>query len=383
MSRMRSHSRASSRGSDFYDVAVTFHQDDGSFADRSEEDDVMEEPRRVRCHSLSRLDSLQKKCRVQFEDPFSESKQVADLNVEQLLTQLQEHRATLDTVSLELFKTVYSTGIYFLGIDVEVVRALFIGTCLSVSSLCRTAAVLLPACLKFRPLRKVFRRFLRAGRRSSCQVCGFVVFDCSVPNIFCACTIPDYYRGLSFVISECTRRANISSHDLSMMMAVEGIQPRNLLSGRPRMSRHSSLLHFATVNAAYTSASGAHASASPQDVLLLLRNKCYIRVLADIKSIRADPSLPVTPVRSSPAVVRSSPSSKTPQTRASEPPGSRILTRRASDSSAIKVMDKGDKGSDNEGFSFRKLWKTARKNMVPLVLCSMPQSTCSHASDTG
>jgi hypothetical protein len=125
MRRMRSHSRASSRGSDFYDVA-SFHQDDGSFADRSEEDDVMEIPQRVRCHSLSKLDSLQKKCREQFEEPFFESKQVADLNVEQLLEQLQDHKVALDAVNLELFKTVHSTAVYFLGIDVEVCCALAI-----------------------------------------------------------------------------------------------------------------------------------------------------------------------------------------------------------------------------------------------------------------
>jgi hypothetical protein len=120
---MRSHSRASSRGSDFYDVA-SFHQDDGSFADRSEEDDVMEIPQRVRCYSLSRLDSLQKKCREQFEEPFFESKQVADRNVEQLLQQLQDHKFALDAVNLELFKTVHSSGVYFLGVDVEVCFAL-------------------------------------------------------------------------------------------------------------------------------------------------------------------------------------------------------------------------------------------------------------------
>ena len=125
--RLRSHSRASSRGSDFYDVAVSFHQDDGTFADQSEEDDVMETPQRTRCHSLSRLDSLQRKCRLQFEEPFTESKYIADLNVEQLLMQLQEHRAALDAVNVELFKTVQSAGVYFLSVDVEVCHALFHG----------------------------------------------------------------------------------------------------------------------------------------------------------------------------------------------------------------------------------------------------------------
>jgi hypothetical protein len=120
MSRMRSHSRASSRGSDFYDGAVSFHHDDGSFADRSEEDEVMEMPRRARCQSLSRLDSLQNKCRLQFEEPFCESKLVADSNVEQLLMQLQEHRSTLDAVNTDLFKKVHSTGAYFISIEAQV-----------------------------------------------------------------------------------------------------------------------------------------------------------------------------------------------------------------------------------------------------------------------
>jgi hypothetical protein len=188
----------------------------------------------------------------------------------------------------------------------------------------------------------------------------------------CVGTVPDYYRSLSFVISECTRRANISSHDLSMIMAIEGIQPRTFVASRPRLTRHGSLLQFATANAAYTSASGAHSPKSQQDVLLLLRSRCCSRVLTDIRSIQADSSLPVTPARSSPSFARSSPASRTPQPRASEPPGSRRVTRRASDSSTIKgnaekLMDKGDKGSDSEGFSFGGIWnmaKKARKKMV-------------------
>jgi len=92
-----------------------------------------------------------------------------------------------------------------------------------------------------------------------------------------ACTIPDYYRSLSFVISECTRRANISSYDLSMMIAVEGMKPRTMLPVAPRMTRHSSLLQFATANAAYTSAFALPSQASQQDVLLLLRNRfCFL-----------------------------------------------------------------------------------------------------------
>jgi hypothetical protein len=125
MSRLRSHSRASSRGSDFYDGAVSFNQDDGSFADRSEDDEVMKVPQRVRCHSLSRLDTLQNKCRLQFEEPFVESKHVADFNVEQLLMQLQDHRATLDAVNPELFKKVHSTGVYFISVDVQVQPPLY------------------------------------------------------------------------------------------------------------------------------------------------------------------------------------------------------------------------------------------------------------------
>ena len=129
MSRMRSHSRASSRGSDFFDSAVSFHQDDGSFADKSEEDEVLEMPRRARRHSLSQLESLQKKCQMQFEDPFCDSKLVADSNVEQLLMQLQEHRATLDSVNIDLFKKVHSVGVYFMSIDVQVCVALSLALC--------------------------------------------------------------------------------------------------------------------------------------------------------------------------------------------------------------------------------------------------------------
>jgi hypothetical protein len=120
MSRVRCHSRGSSRGSDFFDVAVSFHQDDGTFADRSEDDEVTELRQRIRSHSLSRLDSLQKKCLMHFEEPFFESKQIADENVEQLLLQLLDHRSALDAVNVELFKNVQSTGIYFIAIDVQV-----------------------------------------------------------------------------------------------------------------------------------------------------------------------------------------------------------------------------------------------------------------------
>jgi hypothetical protein len=133
----------------------------------------------------------------------------------------------------------------------------------------------------------------------------------------------------------------------------------------------SSLLHFATANAAYTSSSGAASIARQQDVLLLLRSRCCIRVLSDIHAIQADSSLPVTPIRASPSVSRPSPS-KTPQRLSSEPLGSR--TRRASASSAVKgtpekLVDKGDKGSDSEGFSFRgivNMAKNARQKMVRL-----------------
>jgi hypothetical protein len=105
--------------------------------------------------------------------------------------------------------------------------------------------------------------------------------------------------------------------------------------------------------------------------------RCCLRVLADIHSIEADSSLPVTPVRPSPAAARASPSSKTPQPRASEPPGSRRVTRRASDSSAIKGTkpeknaERGDKGSDSEGFSFGgllKAVKSVRQKMVRFFL---------------
>jgi hypothetical protein len=90
--------------------------------------------------------------------------------------------------------------------------------------------------------------------------------------------VPDYYRSLSFVISECTRRANISSHDLSMMISVHSIHPRPLVQGPPRMTRHSSLLQFATANAAYASSTGASLASPEQDVLLLLRRRCCLFV---------------------------------------------------------------------------------------------------------
>jgi hypothetical protein len=61
-----------------------------------------------------------------------------------------------------------------------------------------------------------------------------------------------------------------------MMIAVEGIQPKMLMPAPPRMSRHGSLLQFATANAAYTSASGVSSLSPQQDVLLLLRNKCNL-----------------------------------------------------------------------------------------------------------
>jgi hypothetical protein len=173
---MRSHSRASSRGSDFYDAAVSFHQDDGSFADRSEEDEVMEMPRRARRHSLSTLDSLQSKCYLQFEEPFCESKLVADSNMEQLLTQLQEHRPTLDAVNIELFKKVHSTGIYFMSIDVQVYFspspssvAFFVSN--SSDAFLRTDLASLPACSKYLLWPKAYPRFLPDGQLSFCQVC--------------------------------------------------------------------------------------------------------------------------------------------------------------------------------------------------------------------
>jgi hypothetical protein len=57
-----------------------------------------------------------------------------------------------------------------------------------------------------------------------------------------------------------------------MMIAVEGMRPRPVLREPPRMTRHSSLLQFATANAAYTSVSHTSLHQS-QDVLLVLRNK--------------------------------------------------------------------------------------------------------------
>jgi hypothetical protein len=76
-----------------------------------------------------------------------------------------------------------------------------------------------------------------------------------------------------------------------MMIAVEGIQPKMLMPAPPRMSRHSSLLQFATANAAYTSAAGAASLASQQDVLLLLRNKYNLSVVA-LPSVTAPQVLP-------------------------------------------------------------------------------------------
>ena len=172
MSRLRSHSRASSRGSDFYDGAVSFNQDDGSFADQSEDDEVMKVPQRVRCHSLSRLDTLQNKCRLQFEEPFVESKQVADFNVEQLLMQLQDHRATLDAVNPELFKKVHSTGVYFISVDVQVPPLSAAARPSASLNLRRTAAVLWRACSKFLPWQRAFPLFLPDGQLNVCQVCA-------------------------------------------------------------------------------------------------------------------------------------------------------------------------------------------------------------------
>ena len=87
----------------------------------------MELPQRPRCRSLSRLDSMQKKFRLEFEEPFFESKQVADHNMQQLLQELLDHRVALDAVNPELFKKVQSTGIYFLDIDVQVCFDLSLG----------------------------------------------------------------------------------------------------------------------------------------------------------------------------------------------------------------------------------------------------------------
>jgi hypothetical protein len=180
---MRSHSRASSRGSDFFDGAVSFHQDDGSFADKSEEDEVLEMPRRARRHSLSRLESLQKKCRLQFEDPFCDSKLVADSNVEQLLVQLQEHRVTLDSVNIDLFKKVHSVGVYFMSIDVQVCVALSFALCFEFGVLVllcfhlfthdaflRTAPVPWLACSKYLLWPKVFLHSPPDGQLSFYQV---------------------------------------------------------------------------------------------------------------------------------------------------------------------------------------------------------------------
>lgn len=94
--------------------------------------------------------------------------------------------------------------------------------------------------------------------------------------------------------------------------------------------------------------------------------------MADIHSIEADSALPVTPARPSPAASRASPSSKTPQPRVSEIPGSRRVTRRASDSTikghTEKFADRGDKGSDNEGFTFGGLIKAVKSVRQKMVL---------------
>jgi hypothetical protein len=279
MSRFRSHSRASSRGSDFYDGAVSFNQDDGSFADQSEDDEVMKVPQRLRCHSLSRLDTLQNKCRLQFEEPFVESKQVADFNVEQLLMQLQDHRATLDAVNPELFKKVHSTGVYFISVDVQV-RASPPVRAPRLSQPAQDSRSPLACMLKISAVAESISAF--SSRWPAERLPGMrpplALPIYSTPDPSPSGTIPDYYRSLSFVISECTRRANISSYDLSMMIAVEGMKPRTMLPVAPRMTRHSSLLQFATANAAYTSAfAGVPSQASQQDVLLLLRNRfCFL-----------------------------------------------------------------------------------------------------------
>lgn len=144
----------------------------------------MEIPQRARRHSLSGLDSLHNKCRVQFEEPFCESKLVADSNVEQLLMQLQEHRVTLDVVNTELFRKVHSTGVYFISIDVQVCFSLYLGLCLASSAIAfvlflflsscpsylRMAPALWPACSKYLRWLKVFLHFLPGGLLSFCQV---------------------------------------------------------------------------------------------------------------------------------------------------------------------------------------------------------------------
>ena len=183
MPRLRSHSRASSRGSDFFDGAVSFHQDDGSFADRSEEDEVMELPQRPRCRSLSRLDSMQKKFRLEFEEPFFESKQVADHNMQQLLQELLDHRVALDAVNPELFKKVQSTGIYFLDIDVQVWFDLSLG--LSESRVTLLAGLPQPPRLHAESIGccgKHLRFLLPVARRAHAK---YVLATRFIPLIFC------------------------------------------------------------------------------------------------------------------------------------------------------------------------------------------------------